>query len=112
MSEQHNLSTNNDFQISAVLSKLIQDRKFQLSDIAVKLISAVESEIGSTGFSPRHKINKISPSFPYDHRTMANRDSLGTGPKEKILVGKHIFHGNLSLLEMLCMDLSKQEVSR
>jgi len=67
----------------------------------------VESEIGSTGFTPRHRINQASPSFPYNHRTMANRDSLGTGPKDQINVGKHKFYGNLSILAMLCEDLSK-----
>lgn len=96
-----------NFQISPTLLKLIQDGKYQLSDVAIKLISAVESEIGSTGFTPRHTINRKSSSFPYDHRTMANRDSLRTGPNEKILIGKHIFYSNLSLLEMLCEDLSE-----
>lgn len=95
------------FQISPTLSMLIQERNFLLSDVAIKLISAVESEIGSTGFTPRHAINRKSSSFPYDHRTLANRDSLGTGPREKILIGKHIFYSNLSLLDMLCEDLSK-----
>jgi len=100
-------ANNEDFPLSPALSKLIQERNFRLSDVAIKLVSAVESEIGSTGFTPRHRINQASPSFPYNHRTMANRDSLGTGPKDQINVGKHKFYGNLSILAMLCEDLSK-----
>lgn len=77
-----------------------------LNPIAEKLIAAVEAELGD-GFTARHKINRVSKSFPYNHRTMANRDSLGTGPKDKIMVGKHMFYSNLSVLEMLREDLSK-----
>ena len=78
----------------------------QLSPVAEKLIAAVEAELGP-GFTARHKINQVSKSFPYLHRTMANRDALGTGPKEKILIGKHIFYSNPSVLEMLRVDLSR-----
>lgn len=79
-----------------------------LPAVAKMLIIAVSAEIGNpTAFTPRHKINEVSKSFPYNHRTLANRDSEGTGPTEKILIGKHVFHRNLSLLEMLCKDLSK-----
>jgi hypothetical protein len=78
----------------------------RLSPIAEKLIAAVEAELGD-GFTARHKINQAAKSFPYNHRTMANRDALKTGPKEKILIGKHIFYNNQSVLDMLRADLSK-----
>jgi len=77
-----------------------------LSPVAEKLIASVKTELGD-GFTARHKINTLSPSFPYNHRTLANRDSLGTGPAEKIFIGKHIFYSNQSILEMLIDDLSK-----
>lgn len=80
-----------------------------LSDTGIKLITAIAGEIGGPKvFVQRNKINTVSKSFPYDHRTMANRDVLKTGPTEKILVGKHILYGGLSLLEMLCKDLMKK----
>lgn len=91
-------------QLSPEIAKLITD--YQLEDVAKKLIEAVKAELGN-GFTPRHQVNKKSPSFPYNHRTMANRDCVGTGPREKILIGKHIFYSNSSILEMLCKDLSK-----
>jgi len=77
----------------------------RLSPVAEKLIAAVEAELGSIGFTARNKINDFSKTFPYDHRTLANRDVLGTGPKEKILIGKRIFYSNESILEMLREDL-------
>jgi len=97
---------NTESHLSPTLSKMIRDGGYRLSNVAVKLIAAVEAEIGHTGFTARHKINQASPSFPFNHRTMANRDSLGTGPMDQINVGKHKFYGNLSILEMLCQDLS------
>jgi hypothetical protein len=45
--------------------------------IIEQLLAAIDTEIKGE-FIQRCKINEISPSFPYDHRTMANRDSLGT----------------------------------
>lgn len=75
-----------------------------LSPIAQKLIEAVEAELGP-GFTARHEVNQKSPSYPYKHRTIANRDSLGTGPKEKILIGKHVFYSNSSLVAMLREDM-------
>lgn len=99
---------NTEIQLSPTVSKLIRDGGYRLSPVAIKLVEAVAPELGNPdGFTPRHKLNQISPSFPYNHRTMANRDSLGTGPKDQINVGKHKFYRNLSILEILCKDLSK-----
>jgi len=77
-----------------------------LSPIAEKLLQAVADEIKGDVIA-RHKINKLSPSFPYHHRTMANRDCLGTGVKEFITVGGRRFYLTKSLLDMLRADLSK-----
>jgi len=100
--------TNTECQLSPALSMLINKGGYQLPPVAIKLIEAVASDLGDpNGFTPRHKLNQKSPSFPYNHRTIANRDSLGTGPKERLLIGKYMFHRNLSILEMLCEDLSK-----
>lgn len=74
-------------------------------ELREQLIAAVDSELKSE-FPQRHKLNKESPSFPYNHRTMANRDSLGTGPKEAFMVGKHKIYRKAALLEMLRADLS------
>ncbi|ABC76492.1 hypothetical cytosolic protein [Syntrophus aciditrophicus SB] len=94
--------------LSPEIAKLIRDSGYQLSDVALMLIEAVAAELGNPdSFTARHKINEISKSFPYHHRTLANRDSLGTGPKEHINIGKYKFYRNLSILEMLCKDLCK-----
>ncbi|OPY81309.1 MAG: hypothetical protein A4E70_01327 [Syntrophus sp. PtaU1.Bin005] len=100
---------NNDgSRLSPEIAKLIRDGGYQLSDVALMLIEAVAAELGNPdSFTARHKINKGSKSFPYNHRTLANRDSLGTGPKDHINIGKYKFYRNLSILEMLCKDLSK-----
>ncbi|MEQ8159716.1 MAG: hypothetical protein ABRQ33_00890 [Smithellaceae bacterium] len=84
----------------------LNGREFKMPPIAKQLVEAVAGEIKSD-FVARSKVNKISPSFPYNHRTCANRDALKTGVKEKILVGNNILYKTTSLLEMLCEDLSK-----
>lgn len=70
-----------------------------------QLIATIGSEIKGE-FVQRHKLNEVSPSFPYHHRTMANRDSLGTGPKEAFMLGKHVTYSKKALLDMLAADLS------
>lgn len=74
-------------------------------ELREQLIAAVDAELKSE-FPQRRKLNKESPSFPYHHRTMANRDSLGTGPKNAFMVGKHKVYRKASLLDMLRADLS------
>lgn len=74
-------------------------------EIREQLISAIATEIKGE-FVQRHKLNLISPSFPYNHRTMANRDSLKTGPAGAFTIGKHKFYRKTALLEMLRSDLS------
>ena len=102
------LETLQDAGLSPELKKLLQQFP-ALPDVARKLVIAVANDLGDpNGFTARHRLNTVSKSFPYCNRTIANRDSEGTGPTEKILIGKHMFHRNLSLLEMLCRDLSKQ----
>jgi hypothetical protein len=71
-----------------------------------QLIAAINTEIKGE-FIPRSKINQQSPSFPYNHRTLANRDSLHTGVKGAFMVGKHIIYPKIALIEMLREDLSK-----
>lgn len=77
-----------------------------LSPIAERMIEAVNQELKGDTF-PRHKINKLSPSFPYSHRTLANRDSLGTGCKETLTIGGRVFYTKSGILEMLRRDLAK-----
>lgn len=74
-------------------------------EIREQLIAAIDAEIKGE-FIQRHKINKLSPSFPYHHRTMANRDSLKTGPRDAFTVGKHKVYRKTALLDMLRADLS------
>jgi hypothetical protein len=95
-------------QTSNFIDDLINEQGYQLSPVAVKLLVAVASELGNPdGFTARHRLNQKCPSFPLNHRTLANRDSLGTGPKEKILVGKQVFYRNYAILEALCRELSR-----
>lgn len=44
--------------------------------------------------------------IPYSPRTLANEDSLGTGPKEKIMCGRVVGYPRAALLEWL-MERSK-----
>ncbi len=74
-------------------------------EIREQLIAAIDAEIKGE-FVQRHKLNELSPSFPYHHRTMANRDSLKTGPRDAFSVGKHKVYRKAALLEMLRSDLS------
>jgi hypothetical protein len=77
-----------------------------LSPIAEMLIQAVDSELKGD-IIPRHKLNILSPSFPYNHRTMANRDNLKTDVREFIVLRGRRFYVKRSLLKMLREDLSK-----
>jgi hypothetical protein len=71
-----------------------------------QLLAAIDTEIKGE-FVPRSKINELSPSFPYNHRTLANRDSLHTGVIGAFMVGKRIIYPKAALLEMLREDLSR-----
>lgn len=83
-----------------------QSTKTKIPEEVIKqLIDAIDSELKGE-FVLRHKLNELSPSFPYKHRTMANRDSLKTGPKGAFQVGKHIVYPKNSILQMLRDDLS------
>ena len=75
------------------------------SQIIEKVIEAVGQELSS--IVPRHKINKQSPSWPYSKGTMQNRDSDGSGVKERFMVGKHVFYFREKCLEFLRDELSK-----
>lgn len=85
-------------------TKLLTKTKIPV-EMREKLIAAIAAEINAE-FVPRHEINERSPSFPYDHRTMANRDSMGTGPQGSFTVGKHKMYHTPRLIEMLRSDLS------
>lgn len=77
-----------------------------LSPIAEMLIQVVDGELKGD-IIPRHKLNILSPSFPYSHRTMSNRDSLKTGVREFIVFRGRRFYVKRSLLKMLREDLSE-----
>lgn len=77
-----------------------------LSPVAEKLIETVAAEIKGDVIA-RHKLNNISPSFPYNHRTMANRDSKKLGPAEFLIVGGRRFYTKKSLLDFLRADLER-----
>jgi hypothetical protein len=78
-----------------------------LSPVAEKLIEAVAAEIKGDVIA-RHKLNNTSPSFPYNHRTMANKDSKKQGPAEFLIVGGRCFYTKKSLLNFLRVDLERQ----
>ena len=65
-----------------------------------KLIEAVRQELKGE-FIQRHKVNILSPSFPYDYRTLANCDCLGTGPAETLMCGGRMLYAKDSLLAWL-----------
>ena len=73
-----------------------------------KLLAAVDAEL-KAAFVPRHLVNKLSPSFPYNHRTLANRDCDGSGPTETIMIGGRMFHEKKSLLDWLRLRLLGEE---
>lgn len=77
-----------------------------LSPIAEKLIEAVDAEIKSDVIA-RHKLNLFSPSFPYNHRTMANKDSKNQGPQEFFIAYNQRFYTKKSLLDFLRNNLKK-----
>ncbi len=83
-----------------------QSTSHELSAIAEKLIQAVENEIKAEIF-PRHTINKLSPSFPYNHRTLANRDALNTGISEFLMLGGRRFITKKSTIDFLRRELAK-----
>jgi hypothetical protein len=63
-------------------------------------LEAVDAEIKGAVLA-RHKLNKISPSFPLDHRSLANRDCLGLGVKGAVTIGGRVFYSKIALLDML-----------
>ncbi|HQP25020.1 MAG TPA: hypothetical protein PLP16_07630 [Smithellaceae bacterium] len=71
-----------------------------------QLIDAVDRELQGA-IIPRHKINKLSPSFPWSYRTLANRDSLGTGPKEATSINDRVFYPKAAILDFLKNELNK-----
>jgi hypothetical protein len=75
------------------------------SQLIEKVVEAVRKELAE--IVPRHKINKLSPSWPYSKGTMQNRDCDGTGVKEKFMIGKHVFYLREQCLEFLRDELSK-----
>jgi len=75
------------------------------SQLIEKIIAAVGRELPE--IFPRHKINKLSPSFPWAKGTMQNRDSEGTGVKERFMIGKHVFYTRDSTLDLVRQELSK-----
>lgn len=75
------------------------------SQLIEKIIEAVEKELPS--IVPRHKINKLSPSWPYSKGTMQNRDCEKSGVKGKFMVGKHVFYLREKCTEFLRDELSK-----
>lgn len=75
------------------------------SQLIEKVIAAIEKELPEV--FPRHKINKLSPSFPWAKGTMQNRDCDGNGVKEKFTIGKHVFYTRASTLALVREELSK-----
>ena len=75
------------------------------SQLIDRIIEAAEEELPKV--VPRHKINKLSPSWPYSKGTMQNRDCDGTGVKERFMIGKHVFYLREQCLEFLRDELSK-----
>lgn len=71
-----------------------------------RLLAAISAEIKGE-FVQRHRINDESPSFPYRHRTLANRDSAGTGPKGAFNIGKYRVYLKSALIDMLREDLMR-----
>jgi len=71
-----------------------------------QVIHAVDREIKADVFA-RHKINILSPSCPYDHRTIANQYHS----EDKILIGGRVYLSKASFLKFLRQKL-EQRVTR
>lgn len=78
----------------------------QLHPLVEQLIRAVDREILADVF-PRHKINILSPSCPYDHRTIANQYHS----EDKIVIGGRVYLSKASFLKFLRQKL-EQRVTR
>lgn len=69
-------------------------------DSIEQLIAAIDSELKGE-FIQRHLINKISPSFPWNHRTLSNWDSQKIGVEGAFRVGKYMIYPKPSLMNLL-----------
>jgi len=86
-----------------------------LSPAAEMLLEAIDRELPD--IIPRHKINKLSPSFPLSKRTLANRDSIsrretGRPYVEQTDIGGRRFLIKSSLLSVMRVELSKVKDQR
>lgn len=87
-----------------------QSAPTELSAIAEELIRAVENEIKAEVF-PRHAINKLSPSFPYNHRTLANRDAQKSGVSDFLMLGGRRLITKKGVLDFLRAELSRAKTA-
>ena len=83
-----------------------------LSEIDEQLIKAVDAEIKAE-FFPRHNLNKLSPSYPHNHRTLANRQSMARRSHEifveHTMIGGRCFISKKSLLATLRAELAAKK---
>jgi len=75
----------------------------QSHPLVEQLIHAVDREIIPEVF-PRHKLNILSPSCPYDHRTIANQYHS----EDKILIGGRVYLSKASFLKFLRRKLEQR----
>jgi hypothetical protein len=73
--------------------------------MAQAVIDAVDRELAAE-IIPRHRINELSPSWPWHFRTMANRDSKKTSKIETIMIGGRQFYKKTSMLDFLRRELA------
>jgi hypothetical protein len=69
-------------------------------ELVERLISAIDTELKGDMIL-RHKINELSPSFPWNHRTLANWESAGIGVQESLAAGKFRLYSKSSLLQLV-----------
>jgi hypothetical protein len=69
-------------------------------ELIEKLIGAIDGELKGEMIL-RHRINELSPSFPWNYRTLANWDSLGIGVEESLPAGKYRLYVKSSLLNLV-----------
>jgi len=82
----------------------------RLSPAAEQILEAVDRELPA--IIPRHKINKLSPSCPLDHRTWANKDSLARKLTGQPLVEQTEMAGRIFYLKPSFMQALKNELSK
>ncbi len=82
----------------------------QLSPAARLILKAVDDELPEV-FQRQH-LNKLSPSFPWNFRTLANRDSLARRRTGQPLIQQTQIDGRTFYIKASFMDVLRAELTK